>query len=232
MTTQAYKERIIPKDQKIQSSHQEIFDAIVADERNKFEDLTTDLPQRDISFSIPADDKTHPMLLSNPTIPNLCCLLGAKNILNFVVEQPDFKLDKADQKGRTCVHFTSATGDLDMLKTLVANGLKLDPFDNDRNNACHYAAKFDNIEIFKYLYMNGIDLNHKNQDGQSPLIWAAANNSCEVLKFIIFDMQESPNFASLLDQSTTKILFYSIYLILFFTSLLYACSLCRCYGIT
>lgn len=53
--------------------------------------------------------------------------------------------------------------------------------------------------------MNGIDLNHKNQDGQSPLIWAAANNSCEVLKFIIFDMQESPNFASLLDQSTTKL---------------------------
>ena len=231
MTTQAYKERIIPKDQKIQSTHQEIFDAIVADDRAKFEDLTTDLPQPDISFSIPADDKTHPMLLNKPTIPNLCCLLGAKNILAYVEQQPAFHLDKKDEKGRTCVHFTAATGDLNMLQILLGNDLKLDPLDNDGNNACHYAAKFDNIEIFKYLYMNGIDLNHRNQDGQSPFIWAAANNSCEVLKFII-SVQNGKELAGLLNQSTTKIFFHSIYRILFFISLLYACSLCRCYGIT
>ncbi|KAL2644546.1 hypothetical protein R1flu_012133 [Riccia fluitans] len=76
-------------------------------------------------------------------------------------------------------------GDLEDVKTIVAQGVRLDSSDDQGRTALHMASANGHLEVVQYLISQGGDVNAKNAEDNTPLHYAALNCHVPVLQELI-----------------------------------------------
>lgn len=78
-------------------------------------------------------------------------------------------IHETNKNGWTPLHQAAYSGELQMLKTLIAKGAELDATDHDGDTAVHYAAVQGELDCVKALAAAGCALETKDNDGETPM---------------------------------------------------------------
>lgn len=77
-------------------------------------------------------------------------------------------------------------GDLDTVKTLIAEGQSLTPFHPDRLRPMHLAAEAGHLALMQYLHTaQSVPLDQQDRTGNTALFWAALRGHGHVVNWLI-----------------------------------------------
>ena len=91
------------------------------------------------------------------------------------------------------------SGNLDVIKVLVGQGLTLDDIRSDDNEALLVACQNGHLDIVKYLMSRGLDLNDIRSHNNAALRIACINGHLDIVKFLklqglsLEDIRSSPS---------------------------------------
>jgi len=91
-------------------------------------------------------------------------------------------INEVDDDGYTSLMYASQYGYTELVKVLIAEGVKLNIKDNDGNTALMRAVKSGYIDVVKALIEAKAKINLKNNDGNTALILAAGYGHMGIVK--------------------------------------------------
>lgn len=137
-------------------SYEDLYWAILNEERREFERLLTEVePDR-----CDAAEK-HPM--------DAAAWRAEEPAYVHELAERGFDVDAGVEQGRTPLHKAIYEGHTEVARALVENGASLDIEDNTGKHPLHKAIQQDDYEMAKLLIENGADPTHEDQHGHSPL---------------------------------------------------------------
>jgi ankyrin repeat protein len=85
------------------------------------------------------------------------------------------------------LHLAAQDGDVEGVKTLIAEGADVNSFDDLAMTPLHWAARGEHIEVMKVLIEAGADVNAHDESriGNTPLCEVAGNCSLEVARLLV-----------------------------------------------
>ena len=92
------------------------------------------------------------------------------------------------QREKELLHRAAQSGDIELIKALLEEGLPINAFDEDLSRTpLHYAAMEGHIDAVRYLINAGADVNAHEEEkiGETPLGEIAANCTFEMAKVLI-----------------------------------------------
>ena len=78
-------------------------------------------------------------------------------------------IEETNKNGWGPLHQAAYSGELEMLKLLIAKGAKLDATCHDGDTPVHYAAVQGELDCVKALAAAGCKLDVKDNDGETPM---------------------------------------------------------------
>ncbi|GFQ65480.1 ANK_REP_REGION domain-containing protein [Trichonephila clavata] len=96
-------------------------------------------------------------------------------------------LEQALQKR---LFYAAVQGDLDMVKTLINQGVNIDVKDNDNWTSLHFATYTGHLELVKYLLEEGANVLAKNNH-DTVLHLAVSSNKEEIIKLVLDKIKET-----------------------------------------
>ncbi|VDN13611.1 unnamed protein product [Dibothriocephalus latus] len=103
-----------------------------------------------------------------------------------------FELDSYDSFGKPPLHYgvlsetTSAGGNLEVVKFLIANGTSIDICDANCTTALHLAARVQNVSILKLLLAKGANVKAVCRSGCLPIDFADLKSNHWIVSFNLF----------------------------------------------
>ncbi len=105
-------------------------------------------------------------------------------------------IDCASKKGCTPLQYASSSGELEVVKFLVAKGANIYAKDTVENKALHTAALYGHKNVVEFFLNQGLNVKEQGDFGYTPLHFAAQGGQLEVIKFLL------AKGASIYDRST------------------------------
>ncbi|ORX53796.1 ankyrin [Piromyces finnis] len=140
--------------------------------------------EKDITFENIINDNK---IKNGQSLLHIASYLGKKDIVNYLLEQKDIKLDVKDTKGRTPIFYAIIAQHEDIVKAIINK-------DKDKNilmetddcNAAplNYAIVTQNEEITSMLVPKTKDLSIHDKNGRSFLHYAVANQNIKIIESI------------------------------------------------
>lgn len=103
-----------------------------------------------------------------------------------ILERDPGQLNRADENGKTPLHYASRFGKNKVAQLLIKRGADLDPKDENQITPLHIAAASGNLELVKILLANGTkSMNEGTSEGSTPLHLACESGYPEVISYLI-----------------------------------------------
>lgn len=120
-----------------------------------------------------------------PTKHNQFAFKSAEDILLFLKEHPEFKLDSSsDAFGLTPLHYASMGGKRDTVKLLIEKGGKC--ISGRLGSPLHWAARNGRSEVVKNLIELGLNVNEISPwYGATPLLWASEHGNADTVRVLL-----------------------------------------------
>jgi len=84
------------------------------------------------------------------------------------------------------IHDAARNGDLDAVKTIIAENTNMINEKDDRDcTPLHFACDAGQMDMVRFLLANGADINAVDVDGDTPLHWAALAGKTEIVPLLI-----------------------------------------------
>ena len=93
--------------------------------------------------------------------------------------------ESKELKPARILHEAAAAGDIERVKSLIADGAEISAKDEEGKTPLHYAAKRRNTEVTRLLIKANADLNCKDKDGETPMAIARINWRVDVVKLLV-----------------------------------------------
>ncbi|TGZ46567.1 hypothetical protein CRM22_011085 [Opisthorchis felineus] len=105
-------------------------------------------------------------------------------LVDLVAQNPSV-IHQVDQNKQTLLHHAASTGNLKMMKFLVANNAQYNEVDHCGNLPLHLAIMGENKSAAKFLLSIGSEAGLPNKDGLQPIHLAAERNDKDTLKILL-----------------------------------------------
>jgi ankyrin repeat protein len=111
---------------------------------------------------------------------------GHEEVVAYLLGRPGIDIEAKTTEGDRAIDVACRMGHLQMVKLLVAAGVRIDPQDSDEIGALAEAAVGGHLQVVKYLVEEaGADEGRTDGDGKTPLIWAADEGHVEVVEYLL-----------------------------------------------
>jgi len=97
---------------------------------------------------------------------------GELNKIIFFIDNKYIDVNFIDDKGRSSLHFASASGKTEVVKFLLSRGANPNISDERGNFALHLAATGNHGDIVALLLNAGTNVNAKDGFGKTAIFWA------------------------------------------------------------
>ncbi|KER21942.1 hypothetical protein T265_14973, partial [Opisthorchis viverrini] len=105
-------------------------------------------------------------------------------LVDLVAQNPSV-IHQVDQNKQTLLHHAASTGNLKIVKFLVANNAQFNEVDNRGNLPLHLAIMSEHKSAAKFLLSIGSEARLPNKNGLQPIHLAAERNDKDTLKILL-----------------------------------------------
>lgn len=96
-----------------------------------------------------------------------------------------FDINFKDYKGGTALHYAVQNGKIDIIYSLLFNGVDTNIQDNNKWTALHKAVLSGDKNIVKLLLLSGADIDARNNIYETPLFIAAKNGNRQIVEMLL-----------------------------------------------
>ncbi len=90
-------------------------------------------------------------------------------IIETLVQNKNFDVNKTDAQGRTYLHLAAINGKNKLIKILIKKDIAIDKRDNQLKTALHYTVEYKHYDTAKLLVNSDANISLVDRDGNTPL---------------------------------------------------------------
>jgi len=127
---------------------------------------------------------------------HLACRYGNLDVVEFLVLQQEFDMNRDDNFGKTGFHDACIHGKLNVVQFLVQQGFDMNVGDYGGNTGFHLACLNGKLNVVQFLLQQGFDMYVDDHGGNTGFHWACYNGKLNVAQFLLqqgFDMNVGDN---------------------------------------
>lgn len=113
------------------------------------------------------------------------CAGAKQDVVEFLIAEPNVRLDEPDDSGWTPLMIAASAGSLPLVQALLKLGCDPNKANENKQRALHYACSKNRIEIVECLLQNGAQVNAQDVYGSTALHRAASKGYIKIVDLLL-----------------------------------------------
>eukprot|EP01041_Mallomonas_annulata_P000700 gene700-1341_t len=119
------------------------------------------------------------------TVFHQACKAGDISAAKALVDIDNIDKNSKDAAGLQAIHYSSISGNLELIKWLIQIGAQLNARDDSGTSPLHIACQKGHLEVVQWMLTQKVFKNNRNRDGMTPLLCAASEGHLPVVQLLI-----------------------------------------------